>query len=376
MNLIKKQYLELLRSGLWGSPADTELFQGNVRWNKILTLAHQQSTELIVADGMDTLPSEMWPPIEVTYKIAIARTGNTLMHKLLNTTIKQITEALNAEGVPSILLKGQGVAQNYRNPMSRMCGDIDLYIGSENMEKAGAIISNLGGTLSEIENDLHRSYMIGEAYIELHRVPTSTNIRKQDKILNTWVEKSLNLNEIEQNKHIWDNDGTTVHLPSHTFNAFFLLHHAVRHLVSDGIGLRQICDWTFYINAHKEEINAEELQEKLKAFKMEAVWNEFSILAVECLNLDESRLPIKLQKSSPHKTEILLGQIFLTGNFGQFSAVKIDKNDKNIIKRKWRNFRIVSSRLSKLYKVFPCFILSYCRSWLKNGLYRLITLKS
>lgn len=374
MNLVKQQYLELLRSGLWGTPADTELFKGKVRWNKILYMAHQQATDLIVIDGIETLPAELWPPIEVTYKIAVARTGNTLMHKLLNSTIKQITEALNAEGIPSILLKGQGVAQNYRRPMSRMCGDIDLYIGHENLEKACEVMEKIGAVKAEYENDLHKSFQIEDAYIELHKTPTTTNIRKQDRILNEWIRESLDADSAL--KQTWNNDGTEVCLPPHTFNAFFLLHHAVRHLVSDGIGLRQISDWTLYLDAYKDEINVEELQKKLKEFKMEAVWNEFSILAVEYLKLDENKLPIKPKKTSSRKTEILLDHIFITGNFGQHAEKKIDIKETNIIKRKWRNFRIVSSRLSKLYKVFPCFILSYCRGWLKSGLYRLITLKS
>lgn len=42
------------------------------------------------------------------------------MHQLLNTTLNQIVKALDKEGVPSVLLKGQGVAQNYRKPTNRM----------------------------------------------------------------------------------------------------------------------------------------------------------------------------------------------------------------------------------------------------------------
>ena len=126
MTIAQKQFLELLRAGLWGRPADPTLFQEGVDWKDILRIAHQQTTSILVADGIATLPNELGPSKSQIYKLAIKRTDNTLMHKLLNNTINQITAALNAEGISSILLKGQGVAQNYRSPESRMCGDIDL----------------------------------------------------------------------------------------------------------------------------------------------------------------------------------------------------------------------------------------------------------
>lgn len=376
MTIDQRQFLELLRSGLWGIPADPELFRGKVKWKNIISIAHKQACDLIVADGIETLPSEFWPPAKATYSNAVIRTGNALYHQLLNKTIKQITEAFNAADIQSVLLKGQGVAQNYRIPESRMCGDIDLYVSSENFEKACEVISGIGGNRSDIENDIHVSFSIGEAYIELHKTPTHVNNRRQARVLDMWVKESLDDQACKNPMNTWDNDGTTIVLPPHTFNAFFLLYHAVKHLVSDGIGLRQICDWMLYIHTHSEEIDVDKLQIMLKAFKIDQVWNEFSILAVNHLDIDENKFPIKPKKTSSRKTEILLNHIFITGNFGQHAEKKIDLKETNIIKRKWRNFRIVSSRLSKLYKVFPSFILSYCRGWLKSGLYRLITLKS
>ena len=123
MTLAQQQYLELLRAGLWSKSADQSLFQGEVDWKAILRTSHQQTTNIIVADGIDTLPPSLCPPKKRIFKLAIRRTENTLMHNLLNTTLNQAVQALNAEGIWSILLKGQGVANNYINPQSRMCGD-------------------------------------------------------------------------------------------------------------------------------------------------------------------------------------------------------------------------------------------------------------
>ena len=76
-------------------------------------------------------------------KLAMMRIKTEQMHSLLNSTIAQIVDALEAEGVHSVLLKGQAVAQNYLCPKSRSCGDIDLYTGHGGYQKAFEIIESL-----------------------------------------------------------------------------------------------------------------------------------------------------------------------------------------------------------------------------------------
>ena len=57
-------------------------------------------------------------------KLVMMRFKTEQAHTLLNSTIAQIVNALDAEGVPSVLLKGQAVAQNYLRPKSRSCFSI------------------------------------------------------------------------------------------------------------------------------------------------------------------------------------------------------------------------------------------------------------
>ena len=57
------QFLEILRAGLLGMPADPSHFQpGGTDWNAILKIAKEQTVLVIVADGIETLPQELWPP--------------------------------------------------------------------------------------------------------------------------------------------------------------------------------------------------------------------------------------------------------------------------------------------------------------------------
>ena len=77
----QQQFLELLTSGLWGRPADTALFKGNVDWQSIYRIAVEQAVQVVVADGIETLPKEFWPPKEVLMKFMIHQKKNMNLQK-------------------------------------------------------------------------------------------------------------------------------------------------------------------------------------------------------------------------------------------------------------------------------------------------------
>lgn len=372
----QQQFLELLRAGLWGTPADPALFTEEATdWKEILRIAKEQTVQVIVADGIETLPKEKWPPKQAMIRLMMTRVKTSQMHTLLNTTLCQVVNALNAEGIPSVLLKGQGVAKNYRLPESRMCGDIDLYVGKENYRRTIETIAKLdpNGNAIGLETSMHQHVTINGVEIEVHHTTDHLSVRKHRKALDKWVNECMNLTATPVSTNIWSSLGTDITLPPHTYNAFFILHHAVRHLASEGIGLRQICDWMRYLYTYGHDINIVELTEKLKTFNMEQIWEEFSHLATNVLGLPADRLPLKPKKSASQKTDLLLKQIFNTGNFGRYAAEKIDTSEKNVLKRKWRNFGVQSSRLFVLYKISPKFTIPHSWGWFCEALGRLFS---
>ena len=160
-----------------------------------------------------------------------------------------------------------------------------------------------------------------------------------------------------------------------TFDAFFILYHAVRHMTTEGVGFRQVCDWTMYLHRHHAEINCEELQVRMKEYHMEAVWREFGILAVNVLGLPESELPLAPSSFVSSRTEKLLRHIFISGDFGRADVNGRDHSKVSYLKRKWRSFRFQSLRLMRLSVIFPGHMASFCTGWLSNACLRFIRLK-
>lgn len=373
----QEQFLELLRAGLWGRPADPTLFPaGTTDWKQIFRIAKEQTVQVIIADGIETLPQENWPPKEALMKLLMIRVKTSQMHALLNNTISLTVSALNSEGVPSVLLKGQGVAQNYSKPESRMCGDIDLYVGRENLEKASDVICRLDPTKIRKEaahDSLHRNFTINGAELELHQKSTGSANRKQRRLIDAWTEENLDNHFNDATLPALQFGQTPVQIPSATYDAVFILHHAVRHMITEGISLRQICDWTMYLHRHHSEINETELQKTLKKFHMTTIWKEFGILAVNTLGLDPEELPLAPDRLDSKKTNHILNNIFLTGNFGHYDKNGRTPHEHNIIKRKWRSLCVQTLRFIKLSRLFPRFTLSYCAGWYPDAIARLFS---
>ena len=361
----QQQFLELLRSGLWGKPADASIFQGEIDWKTILRLAKEQTVQVLVANGIETLPKELWPPKVVIFKLMEVRTKTTKMHLLLNSVLAKITAALNAEGIPSVLLKGQGLAQNYLIPESRICGDIDLYVGEENIDKAYDIVAALSNEPKEsaaksTNEEKHREIKIEGVVVELHKKAISTYSHRQAHIQNIWTNNNLNSHLQDGTLPSMKFNHVPVNLPSPDFNAVFILYHAAHHMIQGGIGLRQICDWAMYLTKHHAEINVKELKTTLRRFNMVSVWKEFGIFAVNILDLDPQSLPLAPKKiNSNERTELILVDIFANGNFGHYRQPSNTSQATNVIIRKWRSSVVLTKRIINKVWLFPSFALPY-----------------
>lgn len=356
----QQQFLELLRSGLWGKPADASIFQGEIDWKTILRLAKEQTVQVLVANGIETLPKELWPPKVVIFKLMEVRTKTAKMHLLLNSVLAKITAALNAEGIPSVLLKGQGLAQNYLIPESRICGDIDLYVGEENFDKAADIIATFSNDKRKPKEGLtgkekHTEINVEGVTIEVHRRALSTFSSKQKQLLKEWTKKNLDSHFFDNTLPTIDFNQLPVNIPNANFNAVFILYHAAYHMQIGGIGLRQICDWATYLTKHHTEINPEELKTILQRFHLTPVWKEFSIFAVNVLDLNPQCIPlIPKNLVSQKATDFILNDIFETGNFGHY---KRRQPTNCIMLRKLHSFLTLTKRFTRLTKLFPTFAL-------------------
>ena len=377
MNRSQTQFLELMRAGLWGVAADPDNFKpDSTDWRAVLRIAKEQTMMVVVTDGIEMLPKELWPPKEVMMKLAMMRVKTSQAHQLLNSTIAQIVAALEAEGVHSVLLKGQGIAQNYRRPESRTCGDIDLYTGLGGYTRAYEIIEALheGRPHKEAAECTHHLHTdLNGVEVEIHRQTSFLHGKRMDANFQEWSKQSLDELFGSEALEMWDNGGTAVALAPATYNAFFILHHAVRHMTTEGVGFRQICDWVMLLHRCHSQVEVQLLSRKLKELRMERIWAEFGRLAVNYLGLPADELPLSPANLTPtRRTHKLLKHIFISGNFGRFDANGRDHSQVPYLVRKWRSFTFQSKRLVKLFRLFPGYATAYMWHWFTGAVVRFV----
>lgn len=377
MDRSQTQFLELMRAGLWGVAADPDNFKpDSTDWRAVLRIAKEQTMMVVVTDGIETLPKELWPQKEVMMKLAMMRVKTSQAHQLLNSTIAQIVAALEAEGVHSVLLKGQGIAQNYRRPESRTCGDIDLYTGLGGYTRAYEIIEALheGRPHKEAAECTHHLHTdLNGVEVEIHRQTSFLHGKRMDANFQEWSKQSLDELFGSEALEMWDNGGTAVALAPATYNAFFILHHAVRHMTTEGVGFRQICDWVMLLHRCHSQVEVQLLSKKLKELRMERIWAEFGRLAVNYLGLPADELPLAPANLAPtRRTHKLLQHIFISGNFGRFDANGRDHSQVPYLVRKWRSFTFQSKRLVKLFRLFPGYATAYMWHWFTGAVVRFV----
>ena len=303
-------YLALLRAALWGTdiPAWEDIAPV---FDEVLEFCDRQKTRGLVFDLL--LRSGYPVPAETAARMQqlLYRILNT--HRKLNAAIARVVSVLQEADIPCVLLKGQGVARFYPNPLLRECGDIDLYIGPERLESAVKVLVPFVDKVDDHLSGKHWHLWIGSAEIELHLYTMIPKTRRQTRYFRTIEADGLSHDLVPLNF-----DGVSVNIPADTFNALYIFYHAWHHFTGKGIGFRHLCDLACLIHAHRDVIDRPHLLSMLKRMHLLEPWRLFGCIAVQDLGLPEEEFPF-YDEAGLSKSRRVLGLILADGNFGQAS---------------------------------------------------------
>ena len=342
------RFFALLRSGLWGTPVEDILFSdGETDWGAIVQLASEQAVLGIVFDGMEKLPSTQRPSGAIFMKWLSAVVRIEQSHELLNRELANIVTLYSENGISSLLLKGQGVATLYLRPEHRQCGDIDLYLGDD-YDKAKKLIASLNIPFHP-ESDKHISFKWNGVEIENHckiaRFYCPDNDKRLNRFIDSWAGSSTKDFIVHDVK---------VALPAPGFNAVYLLVHAFVHFIQEGIGLRQVCDWTRLFAVHSNEIDRERFIREISYLRLEDVACAFGYVVVNYLGLSADLFPFSLD-GEKNKTngEFLINDTLQGGNFGIHHEVIKNKPEQQSWKRKYYTYSAILARSKELRRFSP-----------------------
>ena len=381
-NIAVGQFLSIVRYGLWGKNARescgrTMPAPGYVPgsapadWKGILHLARKQAVLPLLYDGLEFLPEDRRLQGPALLKL-IAYVDRVEQHnRALDAAAVEISSRLSACGIDSVLLKGQGNALLYRNPLHRQCGDIDLYTGPENYGKAIDIIRSWKEISEEKEESVkHTGFSYLNLILELHKEAYFFPDRKSNRLYRPWEREEL----AAGGYRVKLGDAGEVTVPPVDFNLFYIFAHGFTHFMQSGLGLRQLCDLALFIHCHHGEFDTEALKARLKAFRLEKEWKLFVCFLVEILGLPEEEAPLYDPDMIPLSRK-LLGQILADGNFGHHKDLP-DFSGKPVLLRKIGNLGIHHIILARRLKFSPRQTFLYYSAMWRDGLQALSKLFS
>lgn len=348
MSRTEQQFFALLRAGLWNSPIEETLFtDNNTDWLTLLKMAAKQTVSGVIFDGISKLPENTQPPTAIMRQLYQTVIRIEQSHELLNNRLTKIIPLLQSESIYPILLKGQGVAQNYPNPVRRQCGDIDLYIGKKDFERSCELANEWGIVADEaIERHKHYHYNWDGVTIEFHRIVEELPDPYRDRKFQHWVEYHLQKDKLKT----WNLHTIAIPLPPVNFNTLYIFNHAFHHFISEGIGFRQLCDWVIYLHRFHDQINRSELMKDLKDFGLLRAWKIFGCIAVHDLGLAKEKFPFYTDEFRKESQEIILKDILLLGNFGHYDK-KWTTRPTGYLSGKLHNFKMISRRSLNLFPI-------------------------
>jgi len=293
------------------------------QWEEVYQCAKKQTVFGVVFQAIMMLPDEQLPPRSVKVRFALLAEKIEKMNDRMNKRAAQMTEWMNELGLRSCVLKGPAVAKLYPNPQSRQCGDIDLWVE---------------GDMRTILASVSKRWKIGEVFyhhadshpfddrmeVEFHFTPSWMNSPFANRRLQAYFR---NCSDAQFGN---SNDALGFATPTTSFDCVFSAVHIFRHLLFEGIGLRQIMDYHYILKSSSANDRTQAYRQLsilgLKRFAGALMYVEQQFFA-----LDGEYL---ICPPSIRYGRFLMTEILLSGNFGRMDmrTAKVRRSD-NILRK-------------------------------------------
>lgn len=317
----------LLQAGLWGrfDGAAASAFPLSAgEWERVFTLARQQTVTGIAFRGLDFLPEEAAPPMGIMAKWMAHADRIEQSNRVMNETVAKLYGHFASAGVEAVLQKGQGVAAMYPEPLLRECGDIDLYFPGH--DGVSDPLAGIDGAVREKQPDDSWSYVVDGIIVEHH----TDLLDIQSPRAKRYVKRLIEEKGFEK---VVTGDGVEVLVPAPEVNLLLLSSHILKHAFGVGIGLRQFCDYAVVRRYYEGRVNEEEMREIWRMTGLEK-WQDL------------------LEGFLVKKTGVLLDIVLKGGNFGVYS-----KDRENVPRARWarkvQTFKALTGNIGFAFRYAP-----------------------
>lgn len=328
-------------------------------WNLLLAIARKQGLAGICFSGVERLPEEQSPGERLIMEWMGEAVKAQRRNKKLNKTCKNLVDEFGKKGYTSCILKGQSNQIYYPTGLGtrRTAGDIDIWLfpkdnhkppvkqTMELLEGGGRIVS-----LAYLHAELRQ---VDTVAVEAHFRPTFLNEPLHNHRLQKWYRE----NKADCIMERQTADGITIPMLKPVYNIIFQLVHIYRHLLDEGIGLRQLLDYYYLLTGTVKSLSATErttVEERLSSFGLNRIAGSVMYVLREVFLMDSAFMIVPANEKYGKQ---LLNEIMIAGNFGHYDPRLKDigaaSHDtgyqiRHAVRRFKRNLRFLTSYPSEV----------------------------
>lgn len=329
-------------------------------WEEMFDLAKKQALLGLAFEGVKKLPKEQWPQGDIVLKWTMA-TEQVKRQNLQTTNVcLRLNDIFAKEGFDTCILKGQanhvyydGLIDGVSLGMLRVCGDVDAWIWPKEkiLHPVKSIIDycqrrNILLSLCHLHAEVKP---INGVPIEIHFRPSFLNApwrnRNFQRVFKAAVFDNAKIDDVGVVKKLRVD-----------YDLVFQMNHIYRHLLDEGVGLRQVFD--FYVllkDYNKERIVSKELMGKEEIMKiisscgMKRFATALMYVLKDLFHVGNDELICGISEKDGL---FLLYEIVMAGNFGHYdkrmNSIEVRKGKlsfqlQRASRRFLRNLRFLSS---------------------------------
>jgi hypothetical protein len=262
-------------------------------------------------------------------------------NKRMNKVVAELYDLFSKNHITVFLMKGQGVADCYDNPLHRVCGDIDWsFPDNENYLRAYRLIEKKNIKI-ERQAGFSAFYTWKGFVIEHHQYLPDINNPLISNYLRSMYQQQYS------DSIFLDLDGQKVLLVSPVLTHLSVNTHILKHLLAFGISIRQLCDSARVCYTYHNKNDAESLKKiyhKLGIYHWIQMLNN---LLVNYLGMPEDCLPFPL--INKRKADMMMKDMLQSGSFGFYGGTFLKETDEPQVIRKhvWLHLLI------RFFRYFP-----------------------
>ena len=290
-------------------------------WGELYAMAKKQSLVGVCFAGVQQLQQQRQEPPEMLYLTWMGMAAKIQQrNEVVNKQCGELTEKFQKDGFDVVVLKGQSCAKRYGSLSGlRQSGDIDAWVSGGREEIKSYITMNyhVGDV---IYNHAHVE-VFNDTEVEAHFTPSWLYSPFRNQRLQEWfskfqVSEGFRFREVDKFKS-----------PSVEFDLVYLMLHAYRHLMHEGLGLRQVMDYYMVLRTVSdgfrvsegfksvaEFAEVQEVSSTLKSFGLMKFTRAMMYVIKVVFGLDEKYM---ICEPDRERGERLLQEIMRGGNMGR-----------------------------------------------------------